>query len=162
MFLFCFTIIFFPFLVVIHVETSQKRKDPISKELFEDFFQDVQLNSRVSFVAYLLAFARKFFFAISLSPAIPGLIQVNLLIILNTSHLFLIIYILLNRLSTNKLKILARTVNILSLIALELVIMIYNINYSHKEKMIEMGITCTYLTIIVTVTGIIEIFIKIG
>ena len=106
-------------------------------------------------MAYLLAFGRKFFFAISLSPAIPGLIQVNLLIILNTAHLFLIIYILLNRLSTNKLKILARTVNILSLIALELVIMIYNINYSDKEKMIEMGITCTYLTIIVTITGII-------
>lgn len=125
-------------------------------------FQDVDIKSRASYVAYMLAFGRKFFFAMFLTPALPGLIQINMLIFVNLMHFFFIAYIVLNRLFTSKIKVITRAINVLSIIVLELVILIYNINYSAKENMIAMGITCTYLTIVATITGILEVFIKVG
>lgn len=40
--------------------------------------------------------------------------------------------------------------------------MAYNINYSQLNEMILIGIACTYFSIISTVMGLIEMFIKLG
>lgn len=128
MVIFCGIIITFPFTVILFVQTSSKKG--IKKEIFEDLFQDVELTSRVSYIIYTFAFLRKFFFAMFLSPILPGLVQIILLVTINTAYLFLIIYIVINKIFTSKIKVLIRIISLLSLISLEIVILVYNMNYS--------------------------------
>jgi hypothetical protein len=116
----------------------------------------------MSFLSYIIAFMRKFMFAMFLSPILPGLIQVNMLLVLNILYFLFIIYVIANRVFTSGIKILIKTISTLSLILLELIILIYNINYSNIDQMIEMGFACTYLAIISTIAGLIEVIVKIG
>lgn len=97
-----------------------------------------------------------------LSPILPGLIQVNMLLVLNILYFLFIIYVIANRVFTSGIKILIKVISTLSLILLELIILIYNINYSNIDQMIEMGFACTYLAIISTIAGLIEVIVKIG
>lgn len=103
---------------------------------------------------------KKFMFGIFLSMNVSGLIQLFILITINIIHMLIIIYIIVHKIYNSKLKILTRSINLLCVIALEGIILGYNMNYNNIEDMILMGVTCTYLTIIVTLIGIVEIIIK--
>lgn len=98
---------------------------------------------------------KKFMFGIFLSMNVSGLIQLFILITINIIHMLIIIYIIVHKIYNSKLKILTRSINLLCVIALEGIILGYNMNYNNIEGMILMGVTCTYLTIIVTLIGIV-------
>lgn len=54
-----------------------------------------------------------------------------------------------------------RLLNSISLIAIETLIIVYNVNEFEVNIMISIGLACLYMALITTVLGILEIIIKI-
>lgn len=50
--------------------------------------------------------------------------------------------------------------NLICIIAIEGLILGYNVNYNSIEQMILIGVACTYLAVIITCVSILEIIIK--
>ena len=122
--------------------------------MLEDLYQDCNLNSKLAPVLYVFTYYRKLAFALFLNPVIPGIVQVVLLMFINFLQFFIVVYMVSNRLYTSKLKIITRTINLICVLGIEAMILSYNINDYSIEKMILIGVSCTYLTIIATIAGI--------
>ena len=132
----------------------------VLKDVLEDLFQDCKMDSSLSVILYLSTYFKKFFLAMFLNPQIPGILQVLLLLSVHLFQIYLIIYMVSNTLYNNKLKVITRSINLLCVICIEVMILAYNINYLSVSSMILIGVTCTYLTIIATIAGVVEILIK--
>jgi hypothetical protein len=69
-------------------------------------------------------------FGFVLAANLPGLIQVLLLLVINSIHLVLMGYIVANNIFNSRIKILTRMLNLVSIIAIEGLILGYNVNYN--------------------------------
>ena len=138
-----------------------KQQRTILKEMLEDMLQDCKMESNLSTILYLYGFYRKFLLALFLNPAIPGLLQIVLILCLNILQAYFLMYMVSNKLYTSKVKMTTRSITIVCIIVIETIILAYNINYLSMEMMILLGVTCTYLTIIATIGGIVEMVFKI-
>ena len=90
----------------------------VLKDVLEDLFQDCKLDSNLSVIIYLSTFFRKFFLAMFLNPQIPGLLQIFLLLSVNSFQIYLIVYMVSNNLYTSKIKVITRSINLLCVICI--------------------------------------------
>ena len=65
-----------------------------------------------------MTYFRRVMFGIFLCPSIPGLVQIFLLISLNFTQFFLLVYVVINKLYTSKIKIVTRSVNIVCILGI--------------------------------------------
>lgn len=100
-------------------------------------------------------------YAVFLLSFIPGLVQLYLLLTVNFIHLAFQIYLIVARTYKSKMKIIIRMTNDICLISLEVLIIVYNMNNYGNNTMINIGLTCLYLTITTTLMGILDVLIKI-
>lgn len=75
------------------------------------------MNQSVTYVYYIFNFYRKIFFGLCLTDTLPGLIQIYLLICLNTVHLAFQIYLIAAKTYKSKSKVIVRLINSLCVIA---------------------------------------------
>lgn len=122
--------------------------------------QDNDMKKPVTFVYYVFNYFRKIFFALCLTFTLPGLIQIYLLITLNTVHLAFQLYLVVSKVYLSKSKVLIRLVNSISVIAVEVLILIYNLDSYSNQTNINIGMTCFYLSITTAILGLIDAFIK--
>lgn len=120
----------FPFYTVTHVATKMRRADQLQVEIYEDLLQDCKIQGSVTYVFYIYNFMKKFMFGFVLAANLPGLIQVLLLLVINSIHLVLMGYIVANNIFNSRIKILTRMLNLVSIIAIEGLILGYNVNYN--------------------------------
>lgn len=111
-------------------------------------------------ILYIASYLRKLSFGLILNQEIPGLVQIFLMILVNFVQVSLIVYMVANRLYTSRLKVITRSINVICIIGIEFLILAYNVSGPSTDRLILIGVTCTYLTIIATITGFIEIFAK--
>lgn len=78
--------------------------------------QDNNMSFAVTYVYYVFNYFRKMFFALCLTYSLPGLVQIYLLITLNTIHLAFQIYLIVAKVYLSKSKVLIRIINSLSVI----------------------------------------------
>ena len=90
----------------------------VLKDVLEDLFQDCKLDSNLSVIIYLSTFFRKFFLAMFLNPQIPGLLQILLLLSVNSFQIYLIVYMVSNNLYTSKIKVITRSINLLCVVCI--------------------------------------------
>jgi hypothetical protein len=120
------------------------------------------MNHKVTYIYYVFNYYRKIFFAMCLLGALPGLVQIYLLIILNSLHLAFQVYLVVSRVYKSKMKIIIRFTNGFCIISIEIMILLYNLNDYPKDVMINIGMACLYLTVVSTLMGILDVFVKIG
>lgn len=154
------SIIVFPFVVVLYIYNDRQNKGKI--EIYEDLLQDNSMNQKVTYIYYVFNYYRKIFFAMCLLGVLPGLIQIYLLIILNSLHLAFQVYLVVSRVYKSRMKIIIRFTNGFCIIAIEIMILLYNLNDYSKDVMINIGMACLYLTVVSTLMGILDVFVKIG
>jgi len=104
-----------PYLVVLYVYLNRKKEHKI--EIYEDLLQDNTLSQPVTYVYYIFNYYRKIFFALCLTDTLPGIVQIYLLICLNTVHLAFQIYLIIAKTYKSKSKIIVRLINSLCIIA---------------------------------------------
>lgn len=153
-------IIVFPFLTVLYIYSDKENKAKI--EMYEDLLQDNSMNHKVTYIYYVFNYYRKIFFAMCLIGALPGLVQIYLLIILNFLHLAFQVYLVVSRVYKSKMKVVIRFTNGFCIIGIEIMILLYNLNDYPKDVMINIGMACMYLTVVSTLMGILDVFVKIG
>lgn len=73
--------------------------------------QDNSMNQKVTYIYYVFNYYRKILFALCLISILPGLIQICLLIILNSLHLAFQIYLVVARTYKSKIKVIIRFIN---------------------------------------------------
>lgn len=150
----------FPFCVAAY--STRKGASKVDYYIIEDLLLDCKTNqSLCAQVFYVYNFTKKFAFGIFLAMPLAGSTQLYLLLAINGAHLFLILYLLWHNIPNSRLKIGTRTINLLCVIALEVLILAYNLLDRQVERMILLGVTCTYLAIAVTLIGIVELVIKV-
>jgi hypothetical protein len=59
------------------------------------------------------------------------------------------------------MKIVIRVTHDICIIAIEVMILLYNLNDYPKDTMVNIGMACLYLTIVSTLMGILDVFVKI-
>lgn len=124
--------------------------------------QDNTISQKVTYVYYVFNYYRKIFFALCLLSMIPGLVQIYLLIVLNFLHLAFQVYLVVAQTYKSKMKIVIRVTHDICIIAIEVMILLYNLNDYSKVTMINIGMACLYLTLVSTLMGILDVFVKIG
>ncbi len=120
------------------------------------------MNQKVTYIYYVFNYYRKIFFAMCLLSSLPGLVQIYLLVILNFLHLAFQVYLVVSRVYKSKMKIVIRFTNGFCIIAIQIMILLYNLNDYPKDVMINIGMACLYLTVVSTLMGIFDVFVKIG
>jgi hypothetical protein len=129
-------------------------------DIYEDLMQDNDMTQPVTFVYYVFNYFRKIFFALCLTFSLPGLIQIYLLITLNTVHLAFQLYLVVSKVYLSKSKVVIRLVNSVSVIAVEVLILVYNLGSYENQTNINLGMACFYLSITTAILGIVDAFIK--
>ena len=114
----------------------------------------------ITYVYFVFNYYRKIFFALALTSSVPGLVQVYLLITINISHLSFTIYLILTDVYRSKSKIIIKIVNSISMMILEVLIIIYNVNNYSNETNVKIGMACFYIAITTAILGIIDAIIK--
>lgn len=114
----------------------------------------------VTYIYYVFNYYRKIFFALCLTHSLPGLVQIYLLITLNTVHLAFQIYLVVTKVYRSKSKVLIRLINSFSVITVEILILVYNLNSYSNQTNINIGMACFYLSITTAILGLVDAFIK--
>lgn len=123
--------------------------------------QDNKMNQKVTYIYYLFNYYRKIFFAMFLLSIFPGLVQIYLLILLNSLHLAFQVYLVVARTYKSKMKIIIRFINDICIITIQVMILLYNLNNYDKRTMINIGMSCLYLAVVTTIMGVIDVIVKI-
>lgn len=123
--------------------------------------QDNYMDQKVTYIYYVFNYYRKLLFALCLLSIFPGLIQIYLLIILNSLHLAFQFYLVVARTYKSKMKIIIRFINDICIITIEVLILLYNLNDYGQTTMINIGMTCFYLAVVTTLMGILDVVVKI-
>ena len=76
------------------------------------------MDSNAVIVMYLMTYFRRVMFGIFLCPSISGYTQIFLLIVLNFTQIVMLVYVVVNKLYTGKLKIITRLVNVVSILGI--------------------------------------------
>jgi hypothetical protein len=147
-----------PFMVVLYIYNHRHNQEKV--EVFEDLMQDNTMGQSVTYIYYIFNYYRKIFFALCLTDTLPGLVQVYLLICLNTGHLAFQLYLVSAKTFKSKSKVIVRLINSLCIIAVEILIIVYNLNWYDTATMINIGMSCFYLSIITALLNIIDAGIK--
>jgi hypothetical protein len=153
-------IIALPFAIVLYIYKNRDNRAKI--DIYEDLLQDNSMNQKVTYIYYVFNYYRKIFFAMCILSIIPGLVQIYLLIILNSVHLAFQVYLVVARTYKSKMKIVIRFTNDFCIIAIEIMILLYNLNDYPKDTMINIGMACLYLTVVSTLMGILDVLVKIA
>lgn len=112
-------------------------------------------NGGLNYVFYLLNFYRKYVFGLVLGVPMNGYVQVGVFLLVNILQLLMIVYIVGNSLYLGRFKIMTRIINLVCVIVLECLILVYNVYDREINRMILIGVACTYLAMVVTGIGII-------
>lgn len=147
-----------PFLVVIYIYSQREKVERV--DVYEDLLQDNAMSQPVTYIYYVFNYYRKVFFALSLSQWIPGLIQLYLLLTLNLIHLAFQIYLVASKVFRSRIKIVIRFINSLCILALEFLILLYNLQSHDSPTMITIGLSCLYLALTTTILGVFDVLIK--
>jgi hypothetical protein len=161
-YLFVIPLLLFPFGIVIYVN-GRMRAEGISMvevEIYEDLMQDCKVRIPITSIFYLYNFYRKIAFGVILGSSVPGLAQVLLLILINSGILGLLGYAILHNVFNSRVKMIMRTLNLLSVLAIEVLILCYNLIYCSIETMILIGVSCTYMTVVITGVSMLEVLLK--
>lgn len=118
------------------------------------------MNQTVTYVYYVFNYYRKIFFALCLTDTLPGIVQIYLLICLNGVHLGFQLYLIIAKTYKSKSKVIVRLINSSCVIAVEALILVYNLSWYDKQTMINIGLSCFYLSVTTALLNIIDAFIK--
>ena len=119
-------IIVMPFVIILFIINNKNNKDKL--QIYEDLMQDNSMNQKVTYIYYVFNYYRKILFALCLISILPGLIQICLLIILNSLHLAFQIYLVVARTYKSKIKVIIRFINGICVIIIQILILLYNLN----------------------------------
>lgn len=124
--------------------------------------QDNKMDKTVTYIYYVFNYYRKICFAAFLLSSIPGLIQIYLLITINTIHLSFQIYLIATKVYLNLAKVIVRFINSFCVIFLEILIVLYNINNFKVGSMVTIGLMCVYISLVSTILCILDFIIKLS
>jgi hypothetical protein len=79
---------------------------------------DCKINGRITYIYYLYNFHKKFIIGVFLAAKISGEVQIGILLSLNSIHLVLVCYLIKNKIFNSRVKIITRTVNLISVISI--------------------------------------------
>jgi len=122
--------------------------------------QDNAMSQSITYIYYIFNFYRKIIIALALSPWLPGVVQIYVMLTVNFIHLFFQMYLIAVRAFNSKMKIIIRLIYSLCIITLELLILIYNISTYDPNTMINIGMACLYMSITTTLLGMADVTIK--
>jgi hypothetical protein len=129
-------------------------------EVYEDLMQDNNMSLPITYIYYIFNYYRKLLFALIILKNLPGLVQIYLLITLNTAHLSFQIYLIFSKVYLSKSKVVIRLINSVSIIIVELLIVVYNLNNYGNQVNVNIGLACFYLSIATTILGVVDAVIK--
>jgi len=90
------------------------------------------MSQPVTYVYYIFNYYRKIFFALCLTDTLPGLVQIYLLICLNSVHLGFQLYLISAKTYKSRSKVVVRLINSICIIGVEVLIMVYNLSWYDK------------------------------
>ncbi len=111
-----FLILFIPFFIIAHTFINQHDND--MKDVYEDLLNDCHLERPATYAFFIVGYYRKILFGLSLLNYIPEMLQGYCVITVNAIYLGFIIYVLSEKIFNSKLKMLTKTLNVLSVIGI--------------------------------------------
>eukprot|EP00919_Chromeraceae_sp_WS-2016_P070611 GHVR01167350.1.p1 GENE.GHVR01167350.1~~GHVR01167350.1.p1 ORF type:complete len:127 (-),score=1.31 GHVR01167350.1:965-1345(-) len=124
-------------------------------EIYSDLLQDCKLEYVTSYIYYLIVLFRKIVFGLLLMQVIPKYAQIASVIAVNFVFLVVTGYVIYKGYYNSKLKMITRSINAFCMLAIEVIIFVYNTYDFNLKIRADIGLACLYIALIATIFGII-------